>query len=171
MRRALAWWRRAGPAWCYALPLALLAALVGADWLRLHAEGVASRAEAQRLLTRVGIVAWLAAIVMGSGARRWRAQGLGLLAFLVGAGGLCARVLGRFGPQPVAEWERDAYQACLEVGGYLLVLGLVLWVLSRWVRHRGSEAPTEEMAMPAEPKQWNGKDRRNGPEDRRGPQA
>ena len=64
MRRFLAWWRQASPAWCWGLPLAVLAAVLALDWLRLHAEGVATPAEARHLLLRVGLVAGAAGIVM-----------------------------------------------------------------------------------------------------------
>lgn len=145
IQRLAARWRAASPVTRYLLPLVLLCLVVGLDWLRLHVNGIATREEARHLFTRIGVVAALAAIVMVAGARRWRVQGIGLLTFLVGCAGLFARVLGQWGPQPTDEWERDLYQATLDVGGVLLFVGLVLWLLARWIRHVGSDAPTEEL--------------------------
>lgn len=131
---------------CWAVPPLVLAAVVAAVWWFHRRGGVASPTEARSLLTRVGVVAALAALVLLIGARRWRLQGLGLVAFLLGVGGLCVRLIGRRGPQPVGEAERDLIQSLLDVGSCALFLGLVLWLVARMAGRGGSDAASDDLA-------------------------
>jgi hypothetical protein len=87
----------------------------------------------------------LAAVVMLIGARKWRVQGLGLLAFLFGVGDFFVRLIGQWGPQPVGERERDLVQALLDVGGVGLFLGLLIWFTFRIIGRGATDAPSDDI--------------------------
>lgn len=109
-----------------------MALLVALRWWWLHRGGVTSPEEARDLLARVGYVCAVAVLVILAGTRRWDPRTLGLLGFLFGAAGLLIRVMGRRGPMPVGEAERDLIQSSLEIGALTIFVGLVVWaVVSR----------------------------------------
>lgn len=122
-------------------PLLALVLLLALDWWHLQREGVASVDTARGLLRRVGVTCGVSAIVMLAGVRRWPLQSLGLFSMLLGIAGLFVRVIAKWGPQPVPERERDLIQASLDVGSIVLLLGLVIWGISR-LRGRGAPSPT-----------------------------
>lgn len=160
-RASREWWERRAPrtraALRWGLPLLAAALAVLADWLYRRAQGVASRAEGQTLLFRVGVVFAVCAVVKVGFTRRWTVQDLGMAITKIGTAGLCVRALGRRGPQPMAEWERDLIQSLLEVGGLILLIGLVLWAIASRRQPADAENATG----------YDGYDRRKNRHDRR----
>lgn len=131
--------------WCWALPLIFFFAVVGADWLRLHHEGVATRGESVRLLRHVGFAAYLAAAFILAFTRRWTLQQLGLLALLIGGAELKVRLIAHWGPQPVPEWERDVTQALFDIGTAAIIVALAWYGAMRAYRWRCGEPSPEEV--------------------------
>lgn len=148
MRRTGRWWDRQPPRRQAVVrwggPLLMAALVVGADWLWRHHQGVVAPRTARALLLRVGTVLAIAALVKLVFARRWPLQDLGHLLVILGVAGLFVRVIGRWGPQPVHEWERDLIQALLDVGAVTLLAGLVLWVALRYVPRSPPPEPSIE---------------------------
>ena len=145
MRRFGQWWNRQPTrrqtVIRWAGPLAALSLLIAADWWHLQRAGIANSETARDLLRRVGLTCAVSAFVMAFGVRRWPLQSLGLFGLLLGLAGLFIRVIARWGPQPVSERERDLIQAALDIGSIVLLLGLIVWGISR-LRGRGEPSPT-----------------------------
>lgn len=111
------------------LPLTIFALVVAVDWVRLHEAGVATQAEARHLFLLISVAVTGSLVIKIVFSRAWPLQELGHLGVLAGLVGLALRVLGRYGPQPVSEHERDIIQALLDVGAVALLLGMILWVI------------------------------------------
>lgn len=141
--RARSWWVRRSPqtrAWLrWGLPLLALLALSVPFYVWHWHAGVAKPGEGRALLTRVGFVCALCCLVLLIGQRRWDVRALGILALLGGIAGLFLRVIGRRGPQPVGEPERDLIQTALDVGSAVLFVGLIWWVVATRFGWRGGE--------------------------------
>lgn len=118
----------------WAAPLIVVLLIVQVDWLWHRHEGVASLAEGRQLLLRVGAILAAAIAVKILFTRDWLGQDLGSVLTILGTAGLLVRIIGRWGPQPVPEWERDYIQSFLDVGAVVLLLSTVLYVIVRIVR-------------------------------------
>jgi hypothetical protein len=112
-------------------PLLLALVVVQADWLYRHYSGVASVQTGRSLLIRVGALLAVSMVVKLALTRGWTVQDVGIVLTIFGSAGLMVRIIGRWGPQPVSEPERDYIHSLLEVGGTILLGGIVLVAVSR----------------------------------------
>jgi hypothetical protein len=126
-------------------PLLGFAVLVAIVWYWHHWRGVAGHQEARRLFLRVGLTYGYAFGVLLIGQRKWNLRALGLLGSIAASSLLDLRTLGRYGPQPQSEAERDLLQSLYDVGSTVLAIGLTVWVIrTRFGRRKRSDEAEAE---------------------------
>jgi len=130
----------------WSLPLIAVALLVLLDWWRYHLAGVATVQEGRKLLERTGYILVLAVVLKLVLTRQWPPADLGWVYTIAGVAGLLIRVLGGGGYARTSETERDMIQAVLDVGSFVLLVGLILLGIRRFVPRRqptATEYPTD----------------------------
>ena len=145
--------------WRWWTPLLVFSVIATLDWARLHHNGIATSAESRRLFFLIGIAVIVSAGLKLIYSRAWPLQELGHLGLLLGLAGLSLRIIGRLGPQPTPEWQRDVIQALLDTGSAALLLGMVLWVIFHRQDHDEDEATPKVL--------YERRKRRRREEDRR----
>lgn len=124
-------------------PVLAWLALVAAVWglFSLH-ETTPNDPHDTAIQLGIGATYALAALVMLVGTRRWRVQGIGLFATMVGDAMFYLGLGVREWRGDFTERELDAIRACFVTGGALLVAGLTLWAWSTRFGTRDEEETT-----------------------------
>lgn len=125
--------------------LALWCGAVAFVWVGLQFHQ-ATGSDDINLLTAIGALYFVGALVMLVATRRWTARGLGLLGTMLADSFLylSSAFASRFGWMwLLSEGRLDLVRALFLVGGTLLAYGLVAWAVQRWRGRNGQEVSVE----------------------------
>lgn len=156
VRRIAAWWRGLSSRWRavlrWLLPLLIAHVFVAiAYWFNeTHGQSLARDWWTVRL---AGGAEFVAILVMLIGARRWDTISLGLTLFFAANAPVLMRLLGQVGPRPT-DHELNLIRAYYQVGGPILLAGLILWAVSTRIGTRRVPFLKAAAAEPAKDDPW-----------------